>query len=111
MHKRLRLSNPFWANFKVQDRPHRKKMGLCKVENVDNPNICTLAVNLKEYFKNRSINKKHKGVRKDNRGISFEAYAERYTPLKTFDEKINQKKMVQKRFQVKNSEMKMNSIC
>ena len=86
-------------------------MGLYKVENIDNPNICTLAVNPKEYFKNRSINKKHKGVGKGTRGMCFEAYAERITALKSFDEKINKKKMAQKRFQVKNTEMKMNSIC
>ena len=42
-------------------------MGLYDIENIDNENICTIAVNLKEYIeklKNRSINKKLKGVRR-----------------------------------------------
>ena len=36
------------------------KKGLCKIENIDNANICTIAINPKEYFekvKNRTINK------------------------------------------------------
>ena len=48
--KRLDLSNPYWAKFNTQNAAHRKKMGLYKVENIDNPNICTIAVNPKEYF-------------------------------------------------------------
>ena len=40
----------------------RKEIGLYGIDNIDNTNICTIAVNLKKYFeklKNRSINKKH----------------------------------------------------
>ena len=39
--------------------------------------------------------------------MCFEAYAERITSFKNFDEKIEQKKMIRKRFQIKNTEMKM----
>ena len=38
-------------------------MGLYEIENIDNPNISTIAVNPNEYFeklKNRSINKKRR---------------------------------------------------
>ena len=42
--------------------------------------------------------------------MCFEAYAERITPLKKFGAKINQKMMVQKRFQVKNTEMKTTAV-
>lgn len=38
-------------------------MGLYEVENIDNPNICTIAVNPKEYFekiKNRSMSKRQR---------------------------------------------------
>ena len=42
--------------------------------------------------------------------MCFEAYAERITPLKNFGGKINQKMMVQKRFQIKNTEMKMATV-
>ena len=51
-------------------------MGLYEIENIDNQNICTIAINSKEYFekfKNRKINKKHKRVRRDTEGMSFEA--------------------------------------
>ena len=44
----------------------KKQMGLYEIENIDYANICTIAVNPKEYFKkrkNRSVNKKYKGVR------------------------------------------------
>ena len=38
-------------------------MGLYEIENIDNPNICTIAVNPIEYFekiKNRKISKKQR---------------------------------------------------
>ena len=63
----------------------KKQMGLYEIENIDNANICTIAVNPKEYFeklKNRLINKKHKGVRRDTPGMNFESYAERINVLK-----------------------------
>ena len=46
----------------------KKQMGLYEIENINNTNICTIAVNPKKYFekfKNRSINKSHKGIRRD----------------------------------------------
>ena len=45
----------------------KKKVGLYEVESIDNANIVTIAVNPKEYFevfRNKAINKKHKGVKK-----------------------------------------------
>ena len=59
--ERLHVSDKFWQQFKIQDENVRKQMGLYEIENIDNPNICTFAVNPKEYIenlKNRSINKK-----------------------------------------------------
>ena len=47
-------------------------MGLYEVENIDNPNICIIAVNPKEYFKkikNRSMNKRHKGEERHTRNV------------------------------------------
>ena len=61
-------SDKFWQHFKMRDEKLRKQMGLYEIENIDNANICTIDVNLKEYFKklkNRSINKTQKGVRRD----------------------------------------------
>ena len=83
-----------------------------EIESIDNANICTITVNPKEYFeklKNRLINKKHKGVRRDMPGMNFESYAERINVLKETGSDKNEKKLVQKRLQVKNTEMKMTS--
>ena len=55
-------------------------MELYEIENIDNPNICTIEINLKVYFqklKNWKINKKHKGARRDTPGMNFECYAEK----------------------------------
>ena len=68
-------------------------MGLYDIENIDNENICTIAVNLKEYIeklKNRSINKKLKGVRRDTVGMNFESYTERINTLCNTDSKRTQ---------------------
>ena len=89
-------------------------MGLYEIENIDNQNICTIAVNPKEYFekfKNRKINKKHKGVRKDTPGMCFESYAMRINSLREdVDSKRDEKKITQKRLQVKNTNMTMTIV-
>ena len=61
-------SDKFWQQFKMHDEKLRTQMGLYEIENIDNVNICAIDLNPKEYFeklKNRSINKTHKGVRRD----------------------------------------------
>ena len=58
--KGLDVSDKFWKQSAVQDENTRKVMGLYKVENIDNLNICTIAINPKECFekfKNKKINK------------------------------------------------------
>ena len=82
--ERLDLSDDFWKN-QVQNKKTKKEMGLCEIESINNENICTIAVNPKEYFetfKNRKINKKHKGVRRDTPGMDFERYASRIRDLR-----------------------------
>ena len=91
----------------MYDKSTKKVMGLYEIENIDNQNICTIAINPKEYFekfKNRKINK-HKGVRRDTEGMSFKAYTNRITSLRQLDCKNDKKKITQKRFQVKNTNM------
>ena len=111
--KRLDISNDFWKNFNVQDKTKKKEMGLFEIENIDNPNICTVAVNPKEYFekfKDKNINKKHKGVRKNTKGMDFQRYADRIKDLRLdLKAEIVQEKVIQKRLQVKNTEMIMTS--
>ena len=52
-----------------------EQVGLYEVENINNANILTIAVNPKEYFekhKDYSVNKKHKGVKRNTPGMDFE---------------------------------------
>ena len=112
--ERLDLSHDFWKQFNVQEKSTKKQMGLFEIENIENANICTIAVNPKEYFekfKDGKINKKHKGVRRDTEGMSFESYASQIKDLR-LDLKNEEKKekIVQKRLQVKNTEMIMTRI-
>ena len=110
---RLDLSDEFWKQFEIYNANTKKVMGLYEIENIDNQNICTIAVNPKEYFekiKNRKINKKHKGVRKDTQGMNFESYAMRINMLRESDDKKEEKKIVQKRLQVKNTNMTITSV-
>ena len=94
------LSDEFWEQFEICDTTTTKKMDLYKIDNIANANICTIAVNSKEYFeklKSRSINKKHKGVKQDTPGMNFESYAERINVLRDISsEKKAEKKFVQK---------------
>ena len=86
--KRLDVSDPFWKKVDMHDPKTKKVIGLYEVESLDNPYVCTIAVNPEEYFeklKNNSINKKHKGVRHDTPGMDFESYANRITPLRSLD--------------------------
>ena len=56
---RLDSSNGFWEQFKVQNKNLKKEVGLYEVENMNNTNILTIAMNSKEYFekyKDFSIN-------------------------------------------------------
>ena len=108
--ERLDTSDEFYKKFAIHDGNLQKQMGLYELENVNNPNIRTIAINPKEYFKkfrNKLINKKHKGERKAMKGICFKAFANRIIDL---NQKAKQKKMIQKRFQVKNTEIKMTTV-
>ena len=94
---RLDLSDDFWKKYDIHDPSTKKQMGLYKIENIDNQNICTITINPTEYFeefKNRKINKKHKGVRRDTPGMCFESYAMRINTLREdVDCKIAEKKL------------------
>ena len=98
----------------MQVKGTEKVMGLYEAENFDNANLCTTAINPKEYFemfKDRKINKKHKGVRRDTPGMAFESYAERISLLRPLNIKSSpKKKIIQKRLQVKNTNMIMTRI-
>ena len=55
---------------------------------IHNANVCTIAVNPKEYFekfKDRAVKKKDKGVKRNTRGMDFGSYTGKITPLRETD--------------------------
>ena len=101
---RLDLSEEFWKQFEIYNADTKKVMGLYEIENINNQNICTIAVNPKEYFekfKHRKISKKHKGVRKDTQGINFESYAMRLIHLGKLTMKKKKKKLYKKGYKLR----------
>ena len=111
---RLDVSDKFWEQFNACNANTKKQMGLFEIEHIDNPNVCTIAVNPKEYFekfKNKDINKKHKGVRKGTRGMLFENYANQIKRLRyDLDISPSVQRIKQKRFEVRNTNMKMTTV-
>ena len=111
---RLDVSDEYWKQFNVYNANTKKQMGLFEIEHIDNPNVCTIAVNPKEYFekfKNKDINKKHKGVRKGTRGMLFENYANQIKRLRyDLDMSPSVERIKQKRFEVRNTDMKMTTV-
>ena len=88
----------------MDDKYAKNVMGLYETESIDNQSICTIAIKPKEYFekfKDRKINKKHKGVRRDTEGMSFEAYANQITSLRQVHCKNDKKKLSKKDFRSK----------
>ena len=105
---RLDLSGDFWKKYDVYDYSTKKQMGLYEIENIDNQNICTIAVNPKEYFekfKNRKINKKHKGVRRDTLGM----YLKVMQCVLTLLERILIVKKMKKKLQKKDYRLKIQT--
>ena len=77
---RFDKSDKYWKLFRVHHPENQKVLGLYEVEHIDDPCYVTLAVYSKEYleyFKNDSINKKHKGIKKGSADMEYENYAER----------------------------------
>ena len=59
---RLDLSAEFCEKFNCRNENLRKKVGFFEIENIDKPNVITIALNPKEYYErffNHSDNKKH----------------------------------------------------
>ena len=75
----------------------KNQLGLYKIQNIDNANVCTIAINPKGYFekfKDRGMNKKHKGVKRNTREVDFESYAGKITPLREVDREKIEKKII-----------------
>ena len=114
MLERLDVSDDYWKQYDVYDATTKKQMGLYEIENIDNPNVCTIAVNPKEYFekfRNKDFNKKHKGVKKGTAGMMFENYANQIKHLRhDLDISPLAEFVTQRRFEIRNTEMKMKAI-
>ena len=100
---RLDLSDDFWDQFGVQNKKLKKQVVLFKIENINKPNIITIALNPKEYYEkinNHTDNKKRKGLKKSIRGMDFDSYSERLSDLSEFSKEYlkKTKKIKQKRF-------------
>ena len=64
---RLDLSADFYGQFNCKNRKLKKRVGFFELENIDKPNVITIALNPKEYYErfiDYSDNKKHKGIKK-----------------------------------------------
>ena len=86
--ERFDKSDEFWKQFNVHCPQNEKMLGLYEVEHVNDPCYITLAVNPKEYlelFKSDTINKKHKGIKKDSAGMDYKNYSEKIKPLFDFE--------------------------
>ena len=112
--ERLETSDEFYEQFFCRNKSIKKQVGLYEVESIDNANLITIAVNPKEYFevfKNKAINKKHKGVKKSTPGMNFESFASRIMDVTEYTQSQKRAKQIaQMRFQVKRTDMKLTAI-
>ena len=107
---RLDLSSDFWQTYNVQNKSLKKQVGLYEFENIEKPILITIAINPKEYYElyqDKTFNKKSKGIRKDTPRMDFESFSNR---LLSKDEKVQENKVIQSRFQVRTNSMKMVSV-
>ena len=112
---RLDLSAELWEKFNSWNKDLKKQVGLFEIENIDKPNVITIALNPKEYyehFNDHSDHKKHKRMKKSTRGMDFDSYSERLADLTRFSKEFlrKPKKIEQKRFQIINESMQMKSV-
>ena len=67
----------------MQNKTIKKRVGLSEIES----NVITISVNPKEYFekyRDKTVNKKYKALKKDTPGMNFEAYSQRICSLHEF---------------------------
>ena len=115
---RLDRSHKYFEQFNACDPTLKKRVGYFEIEQIDKENIITIALNPKEYYEryiDSSYNKKHKGLSKNVKGMDFESYSKRLSDLTEYFENCiinpNPRQYVeQKRFQIKNESMQMQTI-
>ena len=60
---RLDLSADFWKQFDVQNKKLKKQVGLFEIENIDKPNVITIALNPKEYYERFNDHSDNKNIK------------------------------------------------
>ena len=114
---RLDLSAEFYEQFNCRNTKLQKRVGLFEIENIDKPNVITIALNPKEYYErfiDHTDNKKHKGLKKSTPDMDFDSYSNRLSDLTEYYGEFLKKpaqQIEQKRFQVINESMQMKSVC
>ena len=97
--QRLDLSDYFWKQYSLQNKAIKEQVGLYEIENIDSANKITISVNPKEYFekyRDKTVNKKHKGLKRDTPGMNFEAYSQLICSLHEFFSNQKPKKKINK---------------
>ena len=113
---RLDLSAEYFKQFNCHKKDLRKQVGVFEIENINKPNIITIALNPKEYYErfiDHSDNKKHKGLKKSTPDMDFDSYSARLSDLTEYYGeflKPGPQKIEQKRFQVINESTQMKSM-
>ena len=72
----------------------KKQVGLYETGSIDNPNILIVSINPKEYFekyRDKTSNKKYKGLKKDTYDMNFDAYSSRLSSLHEYCDKKKEK--------------------
>ena len=108
---RLDTSDEFFDQFFCRNESTKKQVGLYEVENIDNATLVVIAVNPKQYieiFKNKAINKKHKGIKKTTPGMDFESFASRIMDVREWSYSQKRAKTIkQTRFSLKRTDMRL----
>ena len=113
---RFDLSAEYFEQFNCHNENLQKHVGLFEIENIDRPNIITIALNPKEYyerFSDHSDNKKHKGLKKLTPDMDFDSYSARLSDLTEYYGEFLKPapgKIEQKRFEVINESMQMKPV-
>ena len=114
---RLDLSAEFYEQFDCRDTKLQKRVGFFEIENIDKPNVTTIALNPKEYYErfiDHTDNKKHKGLKKSTPDMDFDSYSNPLSDLTEYYGEFLKKpaqQIEQRRFQVINESMQMKSVC
>ena len=119
--ERLDRSDAYFDNFDARDISLKKQVGYFEIENINKANILTIALNPKEYYErfiDSSYNKKHKSLNRSVPGMDFDSYSSRLSDVSEYFGEFLQgeslpnapNRIEQKRFQIKNESMQMNTI-